>query len=93
MNYKQFNQLIDNNDNILIIFFTSNLFNKLNKEISVLQKTYKNILTIDVDLHDELIFNLNIKSIPFFYIYKKNTIIEEILGNYKNISDIIKIHL
>lgn len=93
MNYKEFNQLIDKNDKILIIFFTSNLFNKLNKEIGYLQKTYKNIITIDIDIHEELVFNLNVKSIPFFYIYKKNNIIEEILGNYKNICDIIKIHL
>ena len=93
MNIKEFNELINNNEKILIIFFTSNLFTKLNKEIIYLQKTYKNIITIDVDENEELVFDLNLKSVPFFYIYKNNIIIEEILGNYKNISDIIKIHL
>ena len=93
MNIKEFNELVNNNEKILIIFFTSNLFSKLNNEISYLQKTYKNILTIDVDKNEQLVFDLNLKSIPFFHIYKNNIIIEEILGNYKNISDIIKIHL
>lgn len=93
MNINSFRKMIDSNKKILVIFFTTNLFTKLNNDIEIMQKTYKNIKIINVDNAKELVFDLNLKSVPFFYIYRDNQIIEEILGNYKNICDIIKVHL
>ena len=100
MKLNDFNNYINNN-NLVIVFFYSNkyplLIEKINKiEYECTINHLNNIfLYIDCENEDslELIEELFIKSIPLFHIYKNKIMIEEIFGNYKNIEQIINLHI
>ena len=47
---------------------------------------------IDSNKELDLIYSLNIKSVPLFRIYKNGNLIEEIFGSYANICEIISLH-
>ena len=80
--------------NINIVFFTNKKFLELNDKIKEQSKLLgeSHFLFIDSDKDFDLIHNLNIKSVPLFYIYKNGTLIEEVFGNYNNICEIIQLH-
>ena len=79
---------------INIIFFTNDRFSELNNTIREQSKLLgeSHFLFVDTNKELELITNLNIKSVPIFYIYKNGKLIEEVFGNYSNICDIIRLH-
>jgi len=79
------------NNSIAIIYFTNSQFATLNTKIHGLNSN--KIMFIDTDNELDIIEKLNIKSVPLFYIYKNETLIEEIFGTYTNICDIIRLHL
>ena len=80
--------------NINIVFFTNKKFLELNDKIKEQSKLLgeSHFLFIDTNREDDLIKNLNVKSVPLFYIYKDGYLIEEVFGNYNNICEIIKLH-
>ena len=80
--------------NINIVFFTNKKFLELNDKIKEQSKILgeSHFLFIDTNREGDLIKNLNIKSVPLFYIYKDGYLIEEVFGNYNNICEIIKLH-
>ena len=80
--------------NINIVFFTNKKFLELNDKIKEQSKILgeSHFLFIDTNRQSDLIKNLNIKSVPLFYIYKDGYLIEEVFGNYNNICEIIKLH-
>jgi hypothetical protein len=79
---------------INIVFFTNERFSELNNKIRDQSKILgeSHFLFIDTDKECDLITNLNIKSVPLFYIYKDGKLIEEVFGTYSNICDIIRLH-
>jgi thioredoxin-like negative regulator of GroEL len=79
---------------INIVFFTNDRFSELNTKIKDQSKILgeSHFLFIDTDKECDLIKNLNIKSVPLFYIYKDGKLIEEVFGTYSNICDIIRLH-
>ena len=79
---------------INIVFFTNDRFSELNTKIRDQSKILgeSHFLFIDTDKECDLIKNLNIKSVPLFYIYKDGKLIEEVFGTYNNICDIIRLH-
>ena len=80
--------------NINIVFFTNKKFLELNDKIKEQSKLLgeSHFLFIDTNREGDLIKNLNVKSVPLFYIYKDGYLIEEVFGNYNNICEIIKLH-
>tara|TARA_B110000967_G_C18747532_1_gene491033 strand:- start:288 stop:557 length:270 start_codon:yes stop_codon:yes gene_type:complete len=80
--------------NINIVFFTNKKFLELNDKIKEQSKILgeSHFLFIDTNKEGDLIKNLNVKSVPLFYIYKDGYLIEEVFGNYNNICEIIKLH-
>ena len=80
--------------NINIVFFTNKKFLELNDKIKEQSKLLgeSHFLFIDTNKECNLIKNLNIKSVPLFYIYKDGYLIEEVFGNYNNICEIIQLH-
>jgi len=80
--------------NINIVFFTNKKFLELNDKIKEQSKILgeSHFLFIDTNREGDLIKNLNVKSVPLFYIYKDGYLIEEVFGNYNNICEIIKLH-
>ena len=100
MKLNDYNNHIKNN-NLVIVFFYSNKYSSLIKKINKIKHdcTINNLnnifLYIDCENKEnlELIEELFIKSVPLFHIYKNNLMIEEIFGNYKNIEQIINLHI
>ena len=88
-------------NNLVIVFFYSNKYSSLIEKINKIKHdcTINNLnnifLYIDCENKDnlKLIEELFIKSTPLFHIYKNNLLIEEIFGNYKNIEQIINLHI
>ena len=86
-------KLLLNLNEIVIIYIYSKSFTELNKKINKLKKSYDYIFFLDIIEHKNIIEILNIKSAPLFIIYKRGVLIEEIFGNYKNIENILKLHM
>ena len=66
----------------------------LNNKIEDLKNSigYSKFMFIDSNKELDLIYSLNIKSVPLFRIYKNGNLIEEIFGSYANICEIISLH-
>ena len=79
---------------INIVFFTNDRFSELNNKIRDQSKILgeSHFLFVDTKKECGLIKNLNIKSVPLFYIYKDGKLIEELFGTYSNICEIIRLH-
>lgn len=79
---------------INIVFFTNDRFSELNNKIRDQSKILgeSHFLFVDTKKKCGLIKNLNIKSVPLFYIYKDGKLIEELFGTYSNICEIIRLH-
>ena len=77
-----------------VYFFYSQECQNLYNTISNIETSNQSkIFFIDIDKNIELIKELNLKSYPFFKIYKNNVLIENIIGTYHNIDHIIKLHI
>lgn len=100
MKLDDFNNFIRIN-NLVIVFFYSDkyplLIQKINKIKNNCTSNNLNNIFLYIDCENKENFNLIeelfIKSIPLFRVYKNNIIIEEIFGNYKNIEQIINLHI
>ena len=93
--YKRFLNL----QKFVIVFFYNKHFSSLIKKIDKLKKDCENrnmfnvFLYIDVDSNKEIVENLFLKSVPLFRIYHNSEMIEEIFGNYNNITEILNTYL
>lgn len=97
---KKYCEHISNNKFVIVFFYSKdfkelyNLTKKMNDKC-IKRNLYNIFLFIDTDNSEnkEIIENEFIKSIPLFRIYRNGIVIEEILGNYENIENIIESHL
>ena len=89
INLHEYNEFIK--DKIKIVYFYNSnckIFSTKIKKFNI-----ENIIYIDIDDNSLLSNELFITSVPLFKIYKNGLCIEDILGNYKNIENILKIHI
>ena len=80
----EFNKIIKSKK-IIIIYFYSEECEKINKivdNIININKVNVNVKKYDINdtKNEELIKLLNFKSYPFFYIYKDNKLLDQLLG-------------
>ena len=82
------------NNKLVILYFYSDDFKLLNDKMEQFNNNnnYK-FIKINYILNETIIDKMFIKSVPLFRIYKNTDFIEEIIGNYDNIIDTIKIHI
>ena len=93
-----YNKLINSKKIVIIYFYsdecvkTSNIINKLEQNLNG-----KNVLiakyNVDEPYTKTLIERLDIKSYPFFYIYKNGILIDQILGILDNIENILNLYI
>ena len=81
----EFNKIIKSKKIIIIYFYSEECenINKIVENLININKANVNVKKYDInDTNNEaLIKLLNIKSYPFFYIYKDNKLVDQILGS------------
>lgn len=93
MNFLQYTNLIKSY-NICIFFFYSKECMELFNKIKNIEIPHKNKISfVEIENNISLIKEIKLKSYPFFKIYKDGILIEDIIGTYANIENIIRLHI
>ena len=93
MDFLQYTNLVKSY-RVCIFFFYSKECHELYDKIKTIETSHKNkICFVDIDHNISLIKEIKLKSYPFFKIYKDGILIEDIIGTYDNIENIIRLHI
>lgn len=93
MNLTEYTNLIKTHSVCIFFFYSNDCQNLYNTISSIETSNQSKIFFIDVEQNIELVKELKLKSYPFFKIYKNNVLIENIIGTYQNIDNIINLHI